>query len=80
MTYIILPKNSTTILPKNIRYSEEYKEIYLSQSVYISLSRNKVLIENYIDKWDTVKKIINTYEYIHKYTYLIYPRIYICTM
>ena len=38
---------------------------YLSKTLYIYLSAIKELIDQYHDEWDSKKKIINPYEYIH---------------
>ena len=66
MTYFVLPKNNNLLLDKEIFKPEFDKEdVFISKSLFLSLSKNKSKIEDYKYKWDTIKKYVNPYEYIH---------------
>lgn len=53
----------------NIKYSDNKSNNkyipYVNKSLYLYLKKAKLLIENNLEQWDTVKKYTNPYEFIH---------------
>ena len=66
MTYFLLPKNNNSLLDTKLFQSQyDREDIFISKSLYNALSKSKSKIEQYKYKWDTTKKFVNPYEYIH---------------
>ena len=66
MTYLSVPKNRLTLL-NNLNIAGEFdnRNIFISNSMAMSLIKHKNKIHKYKTNWDTYKKYINPYEYIH---------------
>jgi 23S rRNA U2552 (ribose-2'-O)-methylase RlmE/FtsJ len=68
MTYFVLPIIHNVISPKyiNIRIDSVTNEkIYINKSLSVFLSEVKEQIDDYSNYWDSAKKFINPYEFIH---------------
>ncbi len=66
MTYLSVPKNRISLLNDLIiRPDFDTSTIFISHSMAMSLIKHKNKINEYKTSWDTYKKYINPYEYIH---------------
>lgn len=67
MSVLNVPVSSRQIVPDNIKISISGDEqpCYIGSTLCMYLNRVKILIDNYLMEWDNVKKVTNTYEYIH---------------
>jgi len=68
MTYFVLPIIHNVISPNliNIRIDSITNEnIYINKSLSVFLGEVKEQIDDYSNYWDTAKKFINPYEFIH---------------
>ena len=69
MTYYKLNPNHTLLKPHNMYlvFTDKIKsyEPYISKSLSQHLNCVKEKIDNYQSEWDSVKKYVNPYEYIH---------------
>ncbi len=66
MTYLSVPKNRISLLNDLIiRPDFDMSTIFISHSMAMSLIKHKNKINEYKTSWDTYKKYINPYEYIH---------------
>ena len=66
MTYLSVPKNRLSLLEElDIRAEYDNNKIFISYSMNSSLIKHKNKINEYKNSWDTYKKFINPYEYIH---------------
>lgn len=66
MTYLSVPKNRLSLLEDlDIKAEYDNNKIFISYSMNASLIKHKNKINEYKNTWDTYKKFINPYEYIH---------------
>ena len=60
-----LPYNNNIKLSLNNNNSDDHEKIIINKTLVIYLKNIKSEIENFSNEWDTFKKYINPYEYIH---------------